>query len=98
MTESCSPPDRAMLARFVDGQPPQVGELFSWALVMLLVEDSKAEIIEQRTMDARECITVRTTTLEIFSIVKPDVAPEQLDALRALAREVLDEDRSAPTS
>ncbi len=70
----------------------QVRELFHYGLEMLLIEDGKAEIIVQRAIDARDCITVRTNTPEIFSIVKPGVAPEQLDVLRILAQEVLDED------
>lgn len=87
------PPDLAMLSRIVDGQPPQVRELVHYVLVMLLIEDGKAAIIEQRTIDAREWITVRTTTPEMFSIVEPDVAPEQLEALRTPAREVLDDNQ-----
>ncbi len=84
-----------MLSRIVDGQPPQVRELFHYALVMLLIEDGKAEIVERRTIDTREWITVRTVTPEIFSIVVPDADDERLEALRVVAREVLDEDRAA---
>jgi hypothetical protein len=35
----------------------------------LLVEDGEAEIIEHRTMDTREWVTVRTVGGELFSIV-----------------------------
>ncbi len=34
---------------------------------MPMNEDKKAEIIERRTVDSREWLTVRTSTPEIFS-------------------------------
>ena len=90
--QSDLPPDLAMLARIVDGQPPNVRELFHYALATLLIEDGKAEIIEQRTIDARERITIRTVAGELFSIVRPNVIDAQLVDLREMARQVLSED------
>ncbi len=58
---------------------------------MLLVEDGKANIVERRTIDGRECIYIRTVAGELFSVVKPDVDEDALAHLREMAREVLRE-------
>ncbi len=84
-----------MFSRLLDGQPPNVRELFQYALIMLMVEDSKAHIIEQHTIDAREHLTLRTVAGDSFTIVKPFVSEELLAELRAMAREVLNEDRGS---
>ena len=92
MTQTDLPPDLAMLARIVDGQTPDVRELFHYALVMLLVEDAKAQIIEQHAIDARQWLTIRTVAGELFSIVKPHVIDARLAELQEMARQVLRED------
>lgn len=86
-------PDLATLARAVGGQPPNVRELFQYALVSLMIEDGKAEIIDRQVIDERGRLTGRIKTPEIFSIVKPDVGEELLADFREMAREVLQEDR-----
>ena len=90
--ENDLPPNLTMLARIVDGQTPDVRELFHYARVMLLVEDGKAQIIAQRTIDARQWLTIRTVAGELFSIVKPHVIDPRLAELQEMARQVLRED------
>jgi hypothetical protein len=88
------PPELEMFSRLVDGQPPDVRELFQYALTMLMVEDGKAEIVEQHTLDAREHLTLRTVGGDSFTIIKPFVSEELLAKMRTTAREILDADRS----
>ncbi len=97
MTESDLPPDLAMLARVVDRQSPAARELIHYALVLLLIEDGKAEIVERRTVDRREWVTVRTIAGEVFSLVKPDESDDMLDTLKVLAREILNAERDHPS-
>ncbi len=94
MSSATLPPDLAVLAGLVDARPPEMREVFHYAVVMLLVEDGKATIVERRTIDARECIYIRTSAGELFSMVKPDVGEEALAHLRELAREALCEGRT----
>ena len=54
------------------GQPPAVRELFQYAVMMLMIENYKAEI-KWRTVNQREWVTVRTVAGELFNIVKPIV-------------------------
>jgi hypothetical protein len=61
------PPDLAILARVVHRQSPTAQELFHYALVILLIEDGKAEIIERRTVDAPQWLTVRRVAGECDS-------------------------------
>ncbi len=92
MPESDLPLELQMLSRLIDGQPPPVRELFHYAVTMLLVEEGKAEIVEQHVIDAREHLTLRTTAGDSFTIVKPLVGEELLAKMRATAREILDEE------
>ncbi len=85
-----------MLARVMDQQSPAARELFHYALVLMLIGDGKAEIIERRTVDAREWVTVRTVAGELFSIIKPDESDEMLETLKVLAREILNAERGHP--
>ena len=90
------PPALEMFSRIVDGQPPNVHELFHYALAMLLVENHKAEVIERRTIDLREYLTLRTVAGELFTIVKPDTSDELLEQLTIMARAVLREENGDP--
>ncbi len=97
MTASSLPPDLAMLARIVDRQSPAARELFHYALVLMLIEDRKAEIVERQTVDGREWVTVRTVGGELFSIVEPDESDDMLETLKVLAREILSAERAHPS-
>jgi hypothetical protein len=94
MTASDLPQDLGKLACVVDLQSPAARELFHYALVLLLVEDGKAEIIVRRTVDARERVTVRTVAGELFSIVKPDESDDMMETLKVLAREIVNAERA----
>jgi hypothetical protein len=85
------PSELALVAQLIDAQPPDVQELFQYALVMLMVQDGKAEIIEHKTTD-REYLTVRTIAGELFSLAKPDVGEDQLKGIEQMVQEVLEAD------
>jgi hypothetical protein len=93
LTQSDLPPELEMFSRIVDGQPPDVRELFLYAMTMLMVEDGKAEITEQRTVSMREQLTLRTASGDWFTIIQPFISEEMLAFIRLTAREVVDEDR-----
>jgi hypothetical protein len=97
MTAPDLPPDLAMLTHIVARQSPTARELFHYALVLLLIEDGKAEIIERQTVDGREWVTVRTVAGELFSIVKPYESDEMLEALKVVAREILKAEHANPS-
>ena len=91
--ETNLPPDFEMLFRIIDGQLPQVRELFQYALVMLMVENGKARMTERHvTDDAREHFTYRTNAGDVFTIIKPDVSDELLAKMTKIAREILRDD------
>jgi hypothetical protein len=93
MSESSLPPEFKVLSRLVDAQEPNVRELYQYALALLMVEDGKAEITEQRTVSMREHLTLRTVAGDTFTIVKPDIRAELLAQMQEMVREVLDEER-----
>lgn len=88
------PPNLQDLARLLDDQPEDVQELFRYALVMLMIEDNKARIIETENVDNLEYLTVETSAGEVFEILKPQVSEDLLAMLRALARQILEQDRN----
>ena len=92
MDRSGLPPEFAILSRIVDAQEPNVREIFQYALTMLLVEDGKAEIVNQHAVGMREHLTLKTTAGDTFTIVKPDISGELLAQMRELVREALDEE------
>lgn len=83
------PPDLGALSRIIDDQPPEMRELFQFALAMLLVEDHKAMIVHQGVLDACEIIYLWTTGKEVFNVVKPVVGDDVLARLREMARDAL---------
>ena len=87
------PPELEALGDLLDAQPASVREIFQYALTMLLIEDHKAAVIEQHTMDAREYLTIQTLAGDTFSIAKPLVGDEMLDTLMEMARDVLQDER-----
>ncbi len=86
------PPQFAALSQIIDAQPPEMQELFQYALAMLLVEDGKASIVERRTIDGREWIYILTTGHELFGVVEPEVARMCWHTCARVAREGLHED------
>lgn len=86
------------LAEMIDRQPASVRELFQYALVMLMVEDGKAEIIETKEVEGRTELTIRTRAIEIFQIMKPEASEELLARMNELAREELMRDGQEATT
>lgn len=91
------PRDLQNFADALDAQTEDVRELIHYALVMLLVEDGKAEIIDRRIVDGREELTIRTIAIEIFTIMKPTLSEELLEELRRGALAIMREDKRTQT-
>jgi len=60
---------------------------------MLMVGNGKAEITERHHVDNLEYLTIRTTAGDVFEILTPQVSDGKLQQLRALACEILRQDR-----
>ncbi len=82
--------DLNTLSDMVDAQSPEVRELFQYALGLVLVENGEAVIAEQRTIDERAWIILRTANGELLSLVKPEGNDKRLANLRAVAQECLE--------
>ncbi len=87
------PPELQAIAQLMDEQPEDVRELFQYALTMLMIEDGKAKIVETHHVDNLEYLTVETSAGDVFEIIKPQVREDLLGKMRALAREILEQDR-----
>ena len=91
--QSKLPPELQAIAQLMDEQPEDVQELFRYALTMLMIEDGKAKIVETHYVDNLEYLTVETSARDVFDILKPQVSEDLLGKMRALAREILEQDR-----
>jgi hypothetical protein len=85
------PPEFEILARIADAEEPNVRELFQYALTMILVEDGKATIVQQRTVGMREHLELLTSAGDAFTVVKPDISSVLLEQMREMVREVMEE-------
>ena len=87
--------DVAALESFLDSQPPDVRELFQYALTLLMVEEGKGVFGEESTgADGRTHVQVLTPSGDPFTVTKPVVGASMLDQMMAIVR--LENDKSNP--
>lgn len=90
------PPELAAFAHFLDAQPPNVRDIFQYALAMLMVEKKLATIVDENTTDdARKWFTFRTSAGDAFTIVRPLVSKELLLTIMEQARIIADEENDS---
>jgi hypothetical protein len=87
------PPELDAFASYLDAQLPNVRELFQYALAMLMVESSKAKIVETHTTDdGRQRMLIWTAANDSLSIAKPLVDDALLEQMMEIVRGVVAED------
>ena len=88
--------DVEALEAFLDSQPPDVRELFQYALAKLMVEEDKAVFgAESTSADGRTHVQVVTPSGHSFSVAKPVLSDPMLDQMMAIVRQAKDKDNSA---
>lgn len=88
------PAELEAIVSVADALPQNVRELIHYALVMLMVEDGKAQIIRSERVDNVEYLTFKTIAGDVFDLIKPQVSEEKLATLRDLAREIMRADEA----
>src|SRR2546423_12067304 len=86
------PPDLEAVGKLIDLQPPDVRELFQYALAMVMVEKGKARILERQATDDGEVYTLSTVDGQMISIPKPKVRDEYIERLMQAVREIIAKD------
>ncbi len=77
MTEPIDlPPEFERLADLIREQPPDVRDLFRYALVLAMIDDEKARITGTRIVGDREMVTVKTLAGDVFEMVRPEISKE----------------------
>ncbi len=77
MTEPIDlPPELERLADLLSEQPPEVRDLFRYALVLAMIDDEKARVIGTRVEEEREWLTVETVAGDVFEIRRPAISEE----------------------
>jgi len=84
------PPELQQLATHMDAQPAHVQVIFQYCLYLMMVQAGKVELIETTPSDSGPLCTFRTVAGDMFTLVKPQIRPEQEAALIEQLREILD--------
>jgi hypothetical protein len=86
------PPEVERVAEILSTQPPQVREVFRFALVLMMRDDEKARIVSRRTVDGREYLAIVTIAGDEFEIVRPEISADLEQQLREQVRAIMDQD------
>lgn len=93
MTEPVDlPPGLRYVAELLSEQPPEVRDLFRFALVLAMIDDEKARVSGTRVGEEREWLTIETVAGDVFEIVRPAISEEVEGQLVAGARAIVEEE------
>ncbi len=92
MTEPIErPPEFKRLADQISEQPPEVRDLFRYALMLAMIDDEKARMAGTRIEGNREFVTVKTLAGDVFEMVRPGISEEDkaelIEQVRAIVHE-----------
>jgi hypothetical protein len=86
------PPELERVAEILSTQPPEVRELFRFALVLMMLDDEKAHIVSRRMVDGREYLSIATIGGDTFEIVRPQISEDLEQQLLSQVRAIIDQD------
>ena len=79
--------DVEALEAFLDSQPPDVRELFQYALAMLMVEEDQGVFgVESTAADGRTHVQVLMRSGHSFTVTRPVVNDSMLEQMMAIVR------------
>lgn len=91
------PPEMQEVLDALSEQPAATREMFRYALVLMMIDDEKARVLDTQEEDGQTVLTVRTTAGDEFRIVRPAMSEETemilLESIRAIVAE--DQDTSS---
>jgi len=86
------PPELQQFASFLDAQPGPVQVAFQYCLALSMVEYGQAEHIKTGPSENGAMVTFKTTAGDVFTVIKPQITPEQEAAIIEQLRDILDEE------
>lgn len=72
--------------------PENVRAMWKYALVLLMIDDEKARITANETVDGQEFLTIRTNAGGVFQIERPAMSEATEKLLLEQVREIVTED------
>lgn len=88
------PPDFQPLLAELAAAPDNVRAMWRYALVLIMIDDEKARVIANETVDGQELLTVRTNAGDVFQIVRPEMSEATEKLLMQQVREIVAENLS----
>jgi len=86
------PPEFEPLLQNLESQPESVREIFHYALVLLMVDDEKARVLETYEEDGRIMWRVQTITGDTLCVVRPPISDDVEQVLLNRIRQMMAED------
>jgi hypothetical protein len=76
----------------MDAEHADAQELYHWSMAMLAVEQGKARIMEQHTLDERLMVTFASPEGDVVTAPKPQVSDDLLALMLETVREIAAEE------
>jgi hypothetical protein len=83
------PPEFERLAGLLSEQPPEVRDLFRYALVLAMIDEEKARVIGTRAENGQEWVTIKTIAGDVFEIIRPPISEEVESELMGEVRAIV---------
>lgn len=86
------PPEFQPLHAELAAAPDNVRAMWKYAIVLMMIDDEKARLIANETVDGQELLTVRKNEGDVFQIERPAMPEATEKLLVQQVREIVAED------
>lgn len=91
-TETELPPEFEPVLQHLKSQPESVREIFHYAIVLMMMDDEKARVLETQEENGKTVWIVQTIAGDKFAVVRPPISEELEQVLLQQIRQIVAED------
>lgn len=91
-TEINLPPEFEPLLQLLERQPESVRAIFHFAMVLMMIDDEKARVMETYVENGQTIWLVQTIAGDIFTIVRPSISEEMEASLLEQVRQIVSDE------
>src|SRR5581483_2098406 len=86
------PPEFDSLLALLGEQPERVRKIWRYALVLMMIDDERAHIVDSYKEDSVQFLLIETVKGETFSVERPAMSEEVEQLLMAQVRQIVSDD------